>query len=118
MAEQNAPLSIPLIKQAADAGDVEAIASFSEAGHAMGQGFAGLINIFNPEKIILGGPLSTAGDYLLPCIKENVSRHAMPEIGQHAKVLLSSFGTDAALMGAVAIVIDDVLANPMNVERR
>ncbi len=118
MAEQNASMSIPLIKQAADAGDIEAIESFSEAGHAMGQGFAGLINIFNPEKIILGGPLSIAWKYLLPGIEETVSRHALPEIDQQAEVLLSSFGPDASLIGAIAIVVDDVLSNPMSAERR
>jgi glucokinase-like ROK family protein len=118
LAEQNVPLSIPLIKQAADAGDVEAIESFAEAGHAMGQGFAGLINIFNPEKIILGGPLSIAGEYLLPGIKATVSRHALPEIDRKAEVLLSSFGPDASLIGAIAIVVDDVLSNPMSIERR
>ena len=118
LAEQNVPLTIPLIKHAADVGDIEAIESFNEAGHAMGQGIAGLINIFNPEKIILGGPLSVAGDYLLPGIKETVSRHALPEIGRQAEVLLSSFGPDASLIGAVAIVVDDVLSNPMIVERR
>lgn len=118
LAEQNAQLNIPLIKQAADAGDVEAIESFAEAGHAMGQGFAGLINIFNPEKIILGGPLSIAGEYLLPGIKETISHHALPEIDQKAEVLLSSFGPDASLIGAIAIVVDDVLSNPLNIERR
>jgi glucokinase-like ROK family protein len=118
MIEQNTALTIPLIKQAADAGDIEAIESFSEAGLAMGQGFAGLINIFNPEKIILGGPLSIAGDYLLPGIKETVSHHALPEIDQQVEVLLSSFGPDASLIGAIAIVVDDVLSNPMSVERR
>jgi glucokinase-like ROK family protein len=118
MAEQNAALTIPLIKQAADAGDLEAIDSFTEAGHAMGQGFAGLINIFNPEKIILGGPLSIAGEYLLPAIKETVTRHSLPEIIQQAEVLLSPFGPDASLIGAIAIVVDDVLSHPVNVERR
>lgn len=118
MAEQNAPLSIPLIKQAADAGDMEAIASFAEAGRAMGQGFAGLINIFNPEKIILGGPLSVAGDYLLPPIREVIPHHTLPEIDQQAEVILSSFGPDASLIGAIAIVVDDVLTNPSQVERR
>lgn len=118
MSEQNAPLSIPLIKQAADAGDMEAIASFAEAGRAMGQGFAGLINIFNPEKIILGGPLSLAGDYLLPAIREIIPHHTLPEIDQQAEVILSSFGPDASLIGAIAIVVDDVLTNPTQVERR
>ncbi len=112
MAQQNSPLTIPLIKQAADAGDQEAIESFAEAGRAMGKGFAGLINIFNPEKVILGGPLSIAGDYLLPAIRETVSCHAMPDMGPQTEVALSSFGPDAALIGAIAVVVDDVLSHP------
>lgn len=113
MAEQNSPLTIALIKQAADAGDQEAIESFAEAGRAMGQGFAGLINIFNPEKIVLGGPLSIAGEYLLPDIKETIRLHSLPEIDQQAEVALSPFGPDAALIGAIAIVADDLISNPL-----
>ena len=119
MAEQDAPLSISLIKQAADLGDEEAIESLIEAGHAMGKGFAGLINIFNPEKIILGGPLSVIGDYLLPAIEETIAHHSfLPEINQQAEVQLSAFGSDASLIGAIAIVADNVLSKPMNIERR
>ncbi|NWF63085.1 MAG: ROK family transcriptional regulator [Chloroflexi bacterium] len=118
MAEHNLPLSIPLIKQAADAGDRESIDSFVEAGHAMGQGLAGLINIFNPEKVILGGPLSAAGKYLLPAIKETVARHSLQEIGQQVEVQLSTFGPDASLIGAIAIVVDDTLWHPVTIERR
>ncbi|MCL4530753.1 MAG: ROK family protein [Chloroflexi bacterium] len=118
MAEQNTPLTISLIKQAADAGDQESIDSISEAGSAMGQGFASLINIFNPDKIILGGPLSSAGSYLLPAIKETVDKHSLPEIDQQVEVCLSTFGPDASLIGAIAIVVDDILSNPSHVERR
>ena len=118
MAEHNAPLSIGLIKEAADAGDQEAIDSIHEAGCIMGQGFSGLINVFNPEKIILGGPLSMAGDYLLPAIRGEIPAHTLPEIDQQAEVVLSSFGTNASLIGAIAIVVDDVLSNPTQVERR
>lgn len=118
MAEHNSPLNFSLIKQAADAGDTESIDSFAEAGHAMGQGFAGLINIFNPEKVILGGPMSTAGEYLLPAIRETVARHSMLEIGQQVEVQLSTFGPDASLIGAIAIVVDDALLHPVTIERR
>lgn len=118
MAEQRSALTIPLIKQAADAGDLEAIESFAEAGRAMGQGFAGLINIFNPEKIILGGPLSLAGDYLLPAIREVIPHHTLPEIDQQAEVVLSSFGQDASLIGAIAVVVDDSLSHPQQLEKR
>jgi glucokinase-like ROK family protein len=115
MADQNLPLSISIIKQAADLGDVEALESIIEVGHAMGKGFAGLINIFNPEKIILGGPLSVVGEYLLPAIKETISHHSfLPKINQEAEVQLSSFGSDASLIGAVAIVVHNVLSKPSN----
>jgi glucokinase-like ROK family protein len=111
-AQQNSPLSISIIKQAADAGDPEAIEAFADAGKAMGQGFATLINFFNPEKIILGGPLSLAGNYLLPAIQEVVSRHSLPVVNQEMEVVLSHFGTDASLIGAIAIVVDQVLSQP------
>jgi transcriptional regulator of PTS gene len=118
MSEQKAPLSIPLIKKAADMGDEQAIEAFSEAGAAMGQGFASLINIFNPEQIILGGPLSLAGSHLLPSIRRTMLQHSLPEIGLQSEVFLSTFGPDASLIGAIAIVVDDILSNPAHAERR
>ncbi|MCA2002373.1 MAG: ROK family transcriptional regulator [Chloroflexi bacterium] len=115
MTKLNAPLSISLIKQAADAGDIQAIEALAEAGSAMGQGFAGLSNIFNPEKIILGGPLSVIGEYLLPAIKKEIARRSLPEINQETEVAISNFGADASLIGAVAIVANEVFSNPTSV---
>jgi len=118
MEDQNALLSIAIIKQAADAGDKEAIDSLAETGVAIGLGFASLINIFNPEKIILGGPLSVVGDYLLPAIIDTAVKHSLPEISPKAEILLSNFETDASLIGAVGIVVNDILSNPTHAERR
>ena len=118
MREQHTGLSLTLIKQAADAGDRQALDSLSEAGAALGQGFANLINILNPEKIVLGGPLSIAGDYLLPVIRETVCEHTLPEIGGQVEIGLSAFGPDASLIGSIAIVVDDILSNPTRIERR
>jgi predicted NBD/HSP70 family sugar kinase len=118
MEEQNAPLSISIIKQAADAGDNEALEALEETGTAMGLGFATLINILNPEKIILGGPLSILGEHLLPSVKSNATKHALPEMRPKVDILLSSFEGDASLIGAVSIVVDDILSNPTQIERR
>jgi glucokinase-like ROK family protein len=115
MEQKKAPLTISLIKEAADAGDQEAIDIFAETGEVMGLGFASLINIFNPEKIILGGPLSIVGDYLLPAIKESVTKHSLPEINHQVQILISTFGTDASVMGAIALVVNDILLNPSHV---
>jgi len=118
MAEQGASLSIAIIKQAADEGDIEALESFAEAGTAMGQGFAALVNMFNPEKIFMGGPLSFAGKYMLPSIQQAILRHALPETSHQVEILLSSFGPDASLIGATSIVVHDILQNPTHAERR
>jgi glucokinase-like ROK family protein len=117
MDQQSTPLSISIIKQAADAGDPDAIESLVEAGVAMGNGMAGLVNIFNPEKIILGGPVSIAGDYLLPSIRQSVNKHAMHEIVLQTEISLSAFGPQASLIGAAAVVVDDILTNPTHVEK-
>lgn len=117
MEKHNVPLSISIIKQAADLGDSTALDSFSEAGRSMGLGIAGLVNIFNPEKIVLGGPLSIAGDYLLPAIRESVSEHALPETNQQVEVVLSAFGPDASVIGAISLMVDYILSNPNYVEK-
>lgn len=112
MAEQRALLSIPLIKQAADAGDIEAIHSFTEAGTALGLGLATIINFLNPEKIIFGGPLSIAAQYMLPSAQEAITKHCLTEINKRVNVELSQFGEDASLFGAIAIVVNNVLSYP------
>ncbi len=117
MKKQNGLLSLPIIKQAADAGDRDAIESLAEVGRAIGNGCAGLVNIFNPEKIILGGPVSIAGEYLLPAIKQTINERSMPENVMQAEISLSPFGPDASLIGAASIVINEIFMNPSNVEK-
>ena len=118
MVEQNSPLSISIIKHAADETDREALEALAETGVALGLGFASLIDVFNPEKIILGGLLSSAGKYLLPSIKETTTKQALSDVSPKAEILLSSFETDAILIGAISVVVDDILSNPTSVERR
>jgi glucokinase-like ROK family protein len=116
MAEQNSPLTLPIVIQAAEAGDPEAIEALTETGSLLGLGVANLINIFNPEMIVLGGPLSAAEPYLLPAIQEAVENATLPEIREKVQILLSAFGPDASVMGAVALVVEAILSNPGSVE--
>lgn len=118
MAEQHAPLSISILKQAADAGDQESLEIFSEAGEAIGIGIAGLINIFNPDKVIVGGPISISGNHLLPAIINSVKKHTLPDLNQNVEILLSEFGSNAVVIGAIASVTNQILSTPTIVERR
>jgi glucokinase-like ROK family protein len=116
-AEGEHRLSMAAITEAAGAGDPVALEALAEAGAAMGSGFAGLANILNPQKIVLGGPVSIAGDYLMPSIREGVTTQAMSGIAEQTQISISTFGTDASLIGAAAVVIDDVLKNPAQVAK-
>jgi glucokinase-like ROK family protein len=117
MAEGNSPLTLPLIVEAAEKGDLESIEALTETGELMGLGIANLIDIFNPKRVVLGGALSMAGEYLLPPIKEAVKRTTLPEIHTQAEIVLSAFGPDASVMGAAALVVEAILSNPTQAQR-
>jgi len=118
MVQSGEPLTIALIKEAADAGDPLVLEALRETGVAMGIGLVTLINILNPEMIIMGGPLSTVGTYLLPGIEESAARFAFPATKPEFEIMISAFGRDSSLIGAASIVVDHVLSNPIQVERR
>jgi glucokinase-like ROK family protein len=116
MKAQQVPLNLSIITQAAEEGDAEAREVLTEAGAAMGIGIANLINIFNPEMIVVGGPLSRAGEFMLPAAMESVNQYALPEITCDTPVVLSAAGPDASLIGAVSLVVNAILANPSHVD--
>jgi predicted NBD/HSP70 family sugar kinase len=117
MSEQNSPVDLYIIKQAADSDDEEVREALNETGYVIGLGVANLINIFNPELVVIGGSMSIAGKYLLPAIEKAISDNAMEEPRRQTKVVLSKFGPDAISMGAIALVVKHVLANPTCVDR-
>ena len=117
LAELGSPLSLSVVIQAADAHDAEAIEALTETGSLMGLGVANLMSIFNPEMIVIGGPLSEAAEYLLPAIKEAARKTVLPEIYQDVQLLVSAFGRDASVVGAAALVVEALLSNPTRVKR-
>ena len=65
--------------EAARAGDAGCRRVIGDAGRALGQVVATLLNVLNPEMLIVGGDLAAAGDLLLDGIRESVARAALPE---------------------------------------
>lgn len=112
MSDPNAPLTLDPIKQAAESGDNVALEVLHEAGQAMGIGVANVINIFNPSLVVIGGPLSMVGQFMLPGIQESIELHTLPEIRQLAQVVLSASGPDASVIGAVATVVEAIFSKP------
>lgn len=80
--------------------DVLAIEIVERVGMYLGRWLAGLINIFNPELVIIGGPLSLTQDYLRLPIKSAIRKYSLNLVNQDTDLILSKLGEKAGLVGA------------------
>ena len=80
--------------------DVLAIEVVEEIGTVLGRAIAGLINIFNPELIVIGGNVSTAKEYLLLPIKSAIQKHSLNIINSDTTIKLSKLGKKAGSIGS------------------
>ena len=103
-----------IVVQAARSGDSVAHEALQDVGKYLGIGVVNLINIFNPELIVLGGALNLANEFLLPVIENTVCESALKPSCENIHFAASALGMDACVMGAVALVLDDILREPMS----
>jgi len=87
---------------------------FNDATEQIGIGIANLINLFNPEMVVIGGGVSQAGDLFFNHIRMVVERHVMQSAHRQLPILPVAFGKNAALMGALALILNQVLS--LNIE--
>jgi predicted NBD/HSP70 family sugar kinase len=83
-----------------------------EAGRTIGRVLADLCNCLNPEAIILGGELGTAGEPFVAGVTESIDRYAQPATAKAVAVRAAQLGLHAELRGAIAHAIDYALALP------
>src|SRR5437763_8828049 len=84
----------------ANQGGRAAVALLAELGHRLGAGIASLVNIFNPELVVVGGGLSAAGDFLLEPARELVAREALSPARELVRIVRAERGPAAGLAGA------------------
>ena len=105
-------LTVPLIVEAARAGDAVALEALETIAHHLGIGIASLINALNPELVVFGGTFSLAGEFLMPVIEEEVERRALKWNREATRLVLARHSADASVMGGVAAVYQAILAQP------
>jgi glucokinase-like ROK family protein len=115
MGEDKPSLTLSVIKQAAEFGDLEALEALADTGSAIGLGMADLINILNPEMVVIGGALSEVGEFLLPSINRSVFDRALQASRKHTRIVLSEFRQEACAIGAAAMVIQNNFSNPTSI---
>jgi N-acetylglucosamine repressor len=101
------------IMEAANKGDQYAINILSEVGIHLGKGIAILIQLFNPELILLGGEITEAKQFITTPIQQSINTYCMPQLRERTRIALSDLGPNASLLGSVATVTENVLERQM-----
>jgi len=103
-------ITMDIIVQAAQARDRLAIDILEEAGTYLGAKIAYLINLFNPEAIVVGRGIEKAGNIFFDALRKSVNRWAFEESAKVARVIPSSIGEDAVAVGAGTLVTQRVFS--------
>ncbi len=103
-----------LVVEAALAGDQRAITILSEAGLDLGRGISMLIQLLNPELIIIGGSVAEANQYLITPIQQALNIYSMAKSRERSKLALYQLGEDVGLLGGVAVVNEKLFEDIIN----
>lgn len=97
------PLTVEWLCQAAQQGDLLAKDIISGVGANVGRILAIMVNLFNPQKILIGSPLSLAADVLFPTIADCIRQQALPAYSQHISVESTQFTNQGTMAGAALV---------------
>lgn len=89
-----------MISKAFDLEDTVAISTLYETGELLGYGLVNVINMYNPEIIIIGGGMSKAGDRLLKKTREVIKNHALKISAEACSIVPAELGDSAGMIGA------------------
>ena len=108
--EEGRALTGPLITELAFDGDPVAGAAVRVVGERLGVGIANLVNIFNPEVVVIGGGVIAAGELLLEPARQVMAKRALSPAKDMVRVVAASFGADAGMIGAALLAADPAAA--------
>jgi glucokinase len=92
----------------ASAGDQTSREVLELIGGRLGVGIANLINIFNPEFVVIAGGASAAGELLLARAREVAAERALAPGLAGVKIVSANFGVEAGMMGAALMALDRI----------
>lgn len=103
------PITQEDILDAALKEDMLAIELIEEVGNTLGKHIAGLINLFNPELVIIGGVVALTGDYLLLPIRSTIKKYSLNLVSKDTGIKLSKLGDKAGVVGACLLARSKML---------
>ena len=103
---RNARITAKILADMANQGNTIAQNIFSEAGKYLGRMASLVANLFNPDKITIGGGVSLAGGLLLEPISKEFEANTMEGIKNDTHIEFSALGIDAGVLGAIALALN------------
>ena len=101
-------ITAKIVAEAAKKGDKLALEIWKEIGEYLGIAIANLINIYNPEIIVIGGGVAQAGGLLFESIKRTVKKRALPGPAKIAKIVSSQLGENVSTIGAASLALEKI----------
>jgi glucokinase len=89
------------------AGDPVACSVMAAIGRNLGAGIASIVNIFEPEVVVIGGGAAAAGDLLLDPAREMVAQRALRPSRDHVRIVPAALGEEAGMVGAALFALDE-----------
>src|SRR5690606_3161025 len=96
----------------ASAGSARALAALAEVGGWLGVGLANLINIFNPQRVVLGGLFARAFPLLIDVVRQDGDGRSLRSSRALAAITPAMLGEDSSLLGAGELALAPLLADP------
>lgn len=106
--DQNPEITSAQIYLAAQGDDAVARRVMKDMGRVLGIGLANLINIFNPQMIVLGGRVKDAWELFIGAAREEVMRRAFQVPAERTEIVPSVLGDDAGMVGAAAVALQKI----------
>ena len=102
------PVTSEQVYSAAREGNAVAIRVMKDMGRMLGIGIANLINIFNPERIVIGGGVKDAWPLFIEAVRQEIMKRAFEVPAKRTEIMPSLLGDDAGMVGAAAVAIQMV----------
>jgi glucokinase len=104
--ENGRELTGPFVTEMAHDGDPVALDAIGTVGRALGVGLSSIVNVLNPEVIVIGGGVIAAGDMLLAPAREEMLTRALRPARDAVRVVAAEFGEEAGMIGAALMARD------------
>jgi glucokinase len=100
------PLTGGLVTELAHSGDAAARAALAAVGRALGAGLCGIVNVLDPEVVVVGGGAVAAGDLLLEPARAVVAQRALPPVAAGVRIVPAHFGDESGMLGAALLALE------------